>query len=167
MSRFVFMEGNVMTRRNAMFVLVVLTTVTLVGCSKLSKLFSKKADGDLQTTDMYGGDSYDADSGATPATAPVESAAPAVNNPSFATNATPSYAYNDMSGYPSATSQTASYGTSTVGSRMHVVAKGDTLYSLARSYYNDQSRWKDIFNANRTTVTDPNKIRIGQRLVIP
>jgi len=55
----------------------------------------------------------------------------------------------------------------TSGSRYHTVQKKDTLYSLARQYYNDQHRWKDIYEANRSEIGDPNKIRIGQRLVIP
>lgn len=53
------------------------------------------------------------------------------------------------------------------GSRSHVIAKGDTLYGLARMYYNDVARWKDIYEANRPSITDPNRIRIGQKLVIP
>jgi len=53
------------------------------------------------------------------------------------------------------------------GSRFHTVQKKDTLYSLARQYYGDQSRWKDIYQANRSDISDPNKIRVGQRLAIP
>ena len=51
--------------------------------------------------------------------------------------------------------------------RIHVVTKSDTLYSLARLYYNSASRWKDIYQANQADITDPNKIYVGQRLVIP
>ena len=51
--------------------------------------------------------------------------------------------------------------------RYHVVAKKDTLYSLARKYYGDQSRWKDIYKANRDKIANPNLIYVGQRLVIP
>lgn len=51
--------------------------------------------------------------------------------------------------------------------RYHTVIKKDTLFGLARMYYNDASRWKDIYAANRTDLGDPNRIRIGQRLVIP
>ncbi len=51
--------------------------------------------------------------------------------------------------------------------RYHTVAKSDTLYGLARAYYNDQRRWKDIYEANRSAISDPNRIRIGQRLEIP
>ena len=55
----------------------------------------------------------------------------------------------------------------TSGGRTHTVAKGDTLYKLARQYYNDQAKWKDIFEANRAEMGNPNQIRVGQRLVIP
>jgi len=55
----------------------------------------------------------------------------------------------------------------TSGGRTHTVAKGETLFALARQYYHDQARWKDIYAANRTDISDPNRIRVGQRLVIP
>ena len=58
------------------------------------------------------------------------------------------------------------YGAS--GSRYHTVSKKDTLYSIARLYYNgDQSRWKEIYAANKSSISDPNRITVGQRLVIP
>jgi len=50
---------------------------------------------------------------------------------------------------------------------VHVVAKGDTLYGLARKYYNDQRRWKDIYEANRGTLANPDTLKVGQELVIP
>lgn len=56
---------------------------------------------------------------------------------------------------------------STGSGRVHTVAKSETLYSLARTYYNDQKRWRDIYEANRSTIRDPNRILVGQRLVIP
>ena len=52
-------------------------------------------------------------------------------------------------------------------SRYHTVAKRDTLYAIARTYYGDHRRWKEIYEANRTNIGDPNRIRIGQRLLIP
>lgn len=51
--------------------------------------------------------------------------------------------------------------------RTHVVQKGDTLYSLARQYYADQKRWRDIYNANRARISDPNSIKVGTKLIIP
>jgi len=49
----------------------------------------------------------------------------------------------------------------------HVVAKRDTLYSLARKYYGNQSKWKEIYEANRPSISNPNKIFVGQKLLIP
>jgi nucleoid-associated protein YgaU len=88
---------------------------------------------------------------------------------------------DDWSLPPSATSGSAA-GTSTApgratdepltparsaAGRTHVVAKGDTLSALARRYYGDQSRWKDIYNANRSTLRSPDALNVGARLVIP
>jgi len=54
-----------------------------------------------------------------------------------------------------------------VGTRVHKVSKGDTLYSLARRYYNDQGRWRDIWDANRDSISDPDKLYLGTELIIP
>ncbi|MCC6416037.1 MAG: LysM peptidoglycan-binding domain-containing protein, partial [Opitutaceae bacterium] len=51
--------------------------------------------------------------------------------------------------------------------RPHVVAKGDTLFSLAQKYYSDRSRWRDIYNANRDIMPNENSLRIGMTLRIP
>ncbi len=68
--------------------------------------------------------------------------------------------------YPASPSA-GGYSSPAGGGRSHTVAKGDTLYKLARTYYNDQARWKDIYEANRSDLRDPNAIRVGQRLTIP
>lgn len=49
----------------------------------------------------------------------------------------------------------------------HVVQKGDTLYKLARQYYNNQSMWKKIWEANRDVVPNPNQLNVGTTLQIP
>jgi 5'-nucleotidase len=49
----------------------------------------------------------------------------------------------------------------------HVVQRGETLYSLARMYYNDQSKWRVIYEANRGVMTSPHALRAGQELIIP
>lgn len=56
---------------------------------------------------------------------------------------------------------------SSSGARYHTVVKKDTLFGLARQYYGDASKWKDIYEANRGKISDPNRIRVGDRLVIP
>lgn len=53
------------------------------------------------------------------------------------------------------------------GGRTHVVQKGDTLYSLARQYYNDQSKWKVIWEANKGSIPNKDKLPVGAKLVIP
>jgi nucleoid-associated protein YgaU len=49
----------------------------------------------------------------------------------------------------------------------HVVQKGDTLSKIAEEYYGDMMLYKQIFEANRDILEDPNKIKPGQRLRIP
>jgi len=52
-------------------------------------------------------------------------------------------------------------------SQWHVVQQGDTLSKLAAHYYGDATLYPRIFDANRDVLTDPNKIRVGQKLRIP
>ena len=40
--------------------------------------------------------------------------------------------------------------------RRHMVAKGDTLFSLALKYYGNRSRWRDIYAANRGVLASEN-----------
>lgn len=54
-----------------------------------------------------------------------------------------------------------------VGGRVYTVQKGDTLYKLARRFYNDQARWRDIWEANQTRLRDPDQLQIGMKLIIP
>lgn len=61
----------------------------------------------------------------------------------------------------------AGYTAPTGGSRYHTVQKKETLCSISRQYYGDAAKWKEIYAANRADIGDPNKIRVGQRLVIP
>ena len=53
------------------------------------------------------------------------------------------------------------------GPQTYTVQKGDTLFALARRFYNDQAKWKVIYEANRTSIKDKNAIKIGQTLTIP
>ncbi len=49
----------------------------------------------------------------------------------------------------------------------HEVAPGDTLSKIAEKYYGDPSLYRDIFEANRDQLDDPDKIQVGQKLRIP
>jgi nucleoid-associated protein YgaU len=49
----------------------------------------------------------------------------------------------------------------------HEVVKGDTLSKIAENYYGDASLYPQIFEANKDVLSDPDKIRVGQKLRIP
>ena len=49
----------------------------------------------------------------------------------------------------------------------HEVMREDTLSKIAEKYYGDPSLFTQIFVSNKDTLTDPNLIRVGQKLRIP
>jgi hypothetical protein len=51
--------------------------------------------------------------------------------------------------------------------KQHVVREGDTLWDLARMYFNDPFRWPLIYDANKNLVENPHRIFPTERLVIP
>jgi tetratricopeptide (TPR) repeat protein len=51
--------------------------------------------------------------------------------------------------------------------RVHVVQKGDTLYSLALRYYGSRAGWERIYQANRSGLPSKDQLKVGQQLVIP
>lgn len=57
--------------------------------------------------------------------------------------------------------------TPTATKRTHTVAKGDTLSGIAKQVYGDANKWRLIFEANRGTLDDPDRIYPGQVLTIP
>jgi nucleoid-associated protein YgaU len=60
--------------------------------------------------------------------------------------------------------------------RWHTVQPGETLWDIARKYYNNPAEWVRVFNANRDNVNRPDnslgiltspEIQVGERLHIP
>jgi nucleoid-associated protein YgaU len=49
----------------------------------------------------------------------------------------------------------------------HTVVKGESLSKIAKHYYGDMMKYKQIFDANRDQLSNPDHIEIGQVLVIP
>jgi nucleoid-associated protein YgaU len=49
----------------------------------------------------------------------------------------------------------------------YTVQAGDTLSKIAREMYGNANEYNKIFNANRDQLSDPDRIRPGQKLVIP
>ena len=53
------------------------------------------------------------------------------------------------------------------GAATHVVEKGDNLSKLAEQYLGSRLKWREIYEANKDKISDPNSIYVGQELVIP
>ena len=51
--------------------------------------------------------------------------------------------------------------------RTYTVMPGDTLSKISKHFYGDSNQYTRIFEANRDKLTDADKIRPGQELVIP
>ena len=47
------------------------------------------------------------------------------------------------------------------------VKPGDTLWKIAKHHYGDGNLYAEIFKANQDILTDPDKIKVGQKLRIP
>jgi len=53
------------------------------------------------------------------------------------------------------------------GSSFHTVVKGETLWGIAKTHYDNGALYTEIFEANRPMLSDPDKIYPGQVLRIP
>lgn len=53
------------------------------------------------------------------------------------------------------------------GAQTYEVKGGDNLSKISKQFYGDANEYMRIFYANRDKLKDPDKIQIGQQLVIP
>jgi LysM repeat protein len=49
----------------------------------------------------------------------------------------------------------------------YTVRSGDTLSSIARHFYGTTTKWNWIFQANRSKISNPNVVMVGEKLTIP
>ncbi len=53
------------------------------------------------------------------------------------------------------------------GKEVHVVVQGETLSLIAKNVLGDVNKWKDIYDANKDWLANPNLIYKGDKLVMP
>ncbi len=61
----------------------------------------------------------------------------------------------------------AAVGGAPTGGQTYTVKSGDTLSKISQQFYGSAHEYMRIFYANRNTLSDPNKIQVGQQLIIP
>lgn len=54
-----------------------------------------------------------------------------------------------------------------IGQRTYTIEKGDTLSKIAKEHLGHASAWKQIFEANRDVLDDPDRIFPGQVIKLP
>lgn len=64
-------------------------------------------------------------------------------------------------------SQAATAGGGSQSMETYTVKSGDTLSKISKQYYGDSDEYMRIYYANRDQLNDPDKIQVGQQLVIP
>lgn len=71
---------------------------------------------------------------------------------------------------PSAASPAAGAATPTAPverERRYTVVAGDSLSKIAQREYGDASKWRRIYEVNKSSIKDPDLIHPGQTFVIP
>lgn len=66
-----------------------------------------------------------------------------------------------------APSATAGVTTDATQPREYEVVSGDTLRSIARRFYRNESVWQTLYDANRQVIDDPDSLVVGTRVVLP
>lgn len=55
----------------------------------------------------------------------------------------------------------------TASTQYYTIESGDTLSKIAKRFYGDPQKYKELFDANREVIQDPDKIYPGQKIRIP
>lgn len=54
-----------------------------------------------------------------------------------------------------------------VSTKEYTVKKGDSLSKIAQEQLGNASRWKYLYELNKDRIKDPNKLKAGQKIIIP
>ena len=65
------------------------------------------------------------------------------------------------------TSAPAVATSSTGSTQYYTIESGDSLSKIAQRFYGDPQKYKELFDANREVIQDPDKIYPGQKIRIP
>jgi nucleoid-associated protein YgaU len=147
----------------------------LAGCENQAKTEMNK-DSTAGAEPSTGTGYYDSSSGRYSGT--TGSAAPATVTPtatyggSTGSTYTPpatdsTLAANDGVRYTEPAAKSKSRSDDSEGSSTYIVKKGDTLSELSVKFYGTSTKWKKIWEANRTRVSDPKRLKVGTKLIIP
>jgi nucleoid-associated protein YgaU len=71
----------------------------------------------------------------------------------------------DFGNVQSGAASTASPGKAT--QQLYTVVAGDSLSKIAKHFYGNAGHWREIFEANRDQISNPDLIHPGQTLKIP
>ena len=63
--------------------------------------------------------------------------------------------------------QAAAVGGAPTGGQTYTVKSGDTLSKISQQFYGSAHEFMRIFYANRDKLSDPDRIQVGQQLIIP
>ena len=75
--------------------------------------------------------------------------------------------YSDVSADISIDSSIPAPAAAAATGQKYTVKSGDTLSKIAKQFYGNANDYNRIFEANRDKLKDPDKIQVGQELVIP
>jgi nucleoid-associated protein YgaU len=53
------------------------------------------------------------------------------------------------------------------GGQSYTVKSGDNLSKIAKKFYGDSGKWNRIYKANKSKISDPNRLKPGTKLMIP
>jgi nucleoid-associated protein YgaU len=70
-------------------------------------------------------------------------------------------------GAPAAAAAAAGAGGATSAPRTYKVQPGDSLSKISKEFYGNANQYMKIFEANKATLSDPDKIHPGDEIIIP